>query len=119
MRVGITAYPASAVKIHDRRKRAGGTSRPDDPNWHGTRGSRRQSQVLDVRARPADRSRLHPGQSGARQIRGQAFDRWFIGDRVDKLLGLRLDEGFDRVSPDVIGARPNGLEQVPDIYRTE
>src|ERR1700722_7015245 len=119
MGVGITAYPASAVKIHDRGKRAGGTSRPDNPNWHGTRGSPPQSQVLDVRARPADRSRLHPGQSGPRQIRGQAFDGRFIGDRVDKLLGLRLDEGFDRMSPDVIGARPNGLDRVPELYRTE
>jgi hypothetical protein len=51
---------------------------------------------------------LHPGESSTRQIVGQAFDWRFIGDRVDELLGLRLDEGSDGVSPEVNGSRPRG-----------
>jgi hypothetical protein len=51
---------------------------------------------------------LHPDQSSTRQIRGQAFDWRFVSDRIDELLGPRLDEGSDGVPPDVFGSRPQG-----------
>jgi hypothetical protein len=49
--------------------------------------------ILDIRAWPADRRRLEPGQSIARLTDGQVLDRRFFPNRINKRLRRWVDEG--------------------------
>ena len=95
--VPIAHNPSAAMKIHYHRQRSDGSGRANDPHRHRPGGADREGDILDLRARLADRYRLRSNENRTCRVGRQGVDRRRIGQPIDELFSVGLQQRLGRV----------------------
>ena len=90
--------PAAAMKIHYRREQSDGSGWANNPHLHRSGGADRKGDILDLRARLTDRYRLSSNENGTCLVGRQRVDRRRIGQPIDELLRVGLQDRLDRIN---------------------